>query len=177
MKKKSNRHQPVRRGSLSDLFEEHAPNLQAFLMRRVGNRIDAQDIAQEAYLRLLRVEKIELIRAPQAYLFRIADNLSKEFLIRRKRRFSTVSLDDVNEANLRSRAPTPEAQAETLSQLKNLKQILHELPPLYQAILIMRKRDGYSHAEIAQKLNISRHTVHKYLKRALTHCREKWVED
>jgi RNA polymerase sigma factor (sigma-70 family) len=46
------------------------------------------------------------------------------------------------------------------------------LPPIYQSILLMRKRDGLSHGEIAQKLGISIHTVRKYLTRAITECRK-----
>ena len=41
--------------------------------------------------------------------------------------------------------------------------ILHRLPPAHRNVLVLRKRDGMSYQEIAAELNISVHTVKKYL--------------
>lgn len=66
---------------------------------------------------------------------------------------------------------------EARAAIQRLDSILDELPPLYRAILLLRKRDGYSHAEIANRVGKSKATVHIYLTRALTRCRELWEKD
>jgi len=51
------------------LFAEHRGALQAFLFRRVPQRPDAAELAQEVYVRMLRVPDIAAIRDPGAYLY------------------------------------------------------------------------------------------------------------
>jgi RNA polymerase sigma factor (sigma-70 family) len=159
-----------------NVIEQFAPRLIRFLEMRTGNRQDAQDLAQEAYFRLCRVRDPDLIQSPESYLFRIASNLAHEFLLRRRNQPSFVELDpdqgDSDDAHGKSFSTELEAR----SEVEQLERIICELPPLYQAVLLMRKRDGYSHDEIAEKLSISPHTVHKYLSRALLRCRTLWAE-
>lgn len=143
-----------------------------YLVFRVGNESDAGDLAQEAYLRLTRVARNDLIEKPAAYLFRIAANLANEFHLRNKRAPKTVSIESV-ESSL-SDTGAFERQMEARSAIEALETLLDKMPPLYKAVLLMRKRDGLSHDEIALELNLSPHTVHKYLTRALAHCRESW---
>ena len=57
-----------------------------------------------------------------------------------------------------------------------LDAILQDRPPLYRAVLLLRKRDGYSHAEISEKLGITKTTVRTYLTRALSRCFEEWED-
>ena len=62
-----------------------------------------------------------------------------------------------------------------LDTQRQLAAILDELPPLYRAILLLQKRDGMSYVEIAKELDLSVHTVEKYLFRALALVRAaKW---
>jgi DNA-directed RNA polymerase specialized sigma24 family protein len=63
------------RGFVERLFAEHGRALQAYLSRRL--RIDAPDLAQEVYVRMLRVSDPEAIRNPQLYLYTVASNLVK----------------------------------------------------------------------------------------------------
>src|SRR5580700_6349316 len=48
--------------------------LQAFFYRRLRAKVDAADLVQEVYLRMLRVSDPEAIRSPEAYLFTVAAN-------------------------------------------------------------------------------------------------------
>ncbi len=153
------------------LFEEYGPTLLRYLSYRVGNEADASDLSQEAYLRLTRVKDIDLIEKPAAYLFRIAANLASEFHLRNKNRPQTVDLETWSEQGSDGDGDQFQRDMEARSGVKALESVLDDLPPLYKSILLLRKRDGYSHAEIAEKLDISTHTVHRYLTRALAKCR------
>ncbi len=161
---------------LCSVIETYAPRLLRFLEQRTGSGSDAQDLAQEAYFRLCRVPDPDLIREPESYLFRIASNLAHELRLRRRSQPAVVELD----RSLPELAGGDDGAFEDLledrSSIEALEAILTELPPLYRAVLLLRKRDGYTHDEIAERLGISKHTVHKYLSRALFSCRARWAE-
>ena len=158
------------------VIESVAPRLLRFLEMRTGSRQDAQDLAQEAYYRLCRVPEPELIRAPESYLFRIASNLANEHASKRRIERRHLNLDDSHEEIESAESQSFNTNLEARSEIEQLERIITDLPPLYQAVLLLRKRDGYSHQEIAEKLSISQHTVHKYLSRALLRCRTLWAE-
>src|SRR4030095_14404768 len=60
------------------LFAEHRTALEAFFHRRIRTKSDAPDLAQEVYLRMLRVSDADAIRNPELYLYTVASNLVKE---------------------------------------------------------------------------------------------------
>ncbi len=164
------------RPDLDQVFRDYTPTLLRYLTSRIGSEAEARDLAQEAYLRLTRVADGDLIRQPEAYVFRIAANLANEFLLKRRKSSETVELDTVLETGIDGDKAAFEQQLEARSSLRRLETILEELPPLYRAVLLLRRRDGLSHAEIASELNISPHTVHRYLTRALASCRAALTE-
>lgn len=161
---------------LINIVENYSPVLLKYLASRVGNLTEAQDLAQEAYLRLSRVPDADLILKPESYLFRIAANLANEFLLKRSRKMNTINLDTLTDNDGIEGEISFERHIEARSALRQLESILNDLPPLYRSILLLRKRDGFSHKEIAEKLDISPHTVHRYLTRALARCRSEWTE-
>jgi RNA polymerase sigma factor (sigma-70 family) len=152
-------------------FAQYGKALHRYLMRRLANAQNAQDLAQEAYLRLVRLEDAELVRAPQAYLFRIASNLIYELRLRQRRDPVTFDSRMVDYAAERVSDPNASEPGERINMERQLESVLAQLPPLYAAILVMKKRDGKSMEEIAKELGISIHTVKKYLFRAVAQCR------
>jgi RNA polymerase sigma-19 factor, ECF subfamily len=153
-------------------FAQHRKALQEYLMRRLSSAQNAQDLAQEAYLRLLSVEDAELVRQPHAYLFRIASNLVYEYRLRERNDVVTFNSQAVDHFAEQPQHVSLEDLGDRLNVERQLETALAQLPPLYRAILVMRKRDGLSYSEIAQALGISIHTVKKYLLRAVTQCRD-----
>lgn len=68
-------------------FRDWQRPLRQFLARRrAGCAADIDDIAQEMFLRVLRYDRSDLIDYPQAYLFKIASNVSAEWAMRSNRR-------------------------------------------------------------------------------------------
>lgn len=164
-------HLPGTGERFGSVMRHYAPRLLRFLEMRTGNPADAQDIAQEAYMRLCRVPQAELIHKPESYLFRIAFNLVGEFMLRRSKQPVTLDAETAEAVLVQGDGGRFCDQMENRSEIQMLEKALAELPPLCQAVLLLRKRDGYSHQEIAERLAISPHTVHKYLTRALLQCR------
>jgi len=157
-------------------LEDYRPRLVRYLELRTKSFADANDLAQEAYFRLCRVKHPELIRQPDSYLFRIASNLLGEFMLRKRQQGAVMELDADHDLFEGGDQGAFTDELETRSEVKKLNAILDDLPPLYRTILLMRKRDGFSHNEIAEQLSISPHTVQKYLTRAVLRCRTIWAE-
>ena len=63
------------------LFAEHSTGLRSFFLRRIRSKADAADLAQEVYVRMLRVRDLEAIRNPVSYLYTVANNLVKEHAV------------------------------------------------------------------------------------------------
>lgn len=150
-------------------------DLVRFIARRLRSVADARDLAHEAYVRLLRVKRKDLIRDPQAYLFRIAANILYEFELKRKAdaagmtRCATYELVDADSG-------LPERDVEALLAAKRIEAVLGQLSPRCRAVLILYRRDGLSYKEISAQIGISTSMVKKYLARGLRHCREHLAE-
>lgn len=161
-------------------FEQYRGGLLRYLMRRLGHAQNAQDLAQEVYLRLLRVEDVDLVRQPQAYLYRIASHVVYEFRLREEREQKYMTIDSQAMTELADRVgdPSAEEQWQTMSTERELTRLFSQLPPVEQAILLLQKRDGLSYKEVAKRLDLSIHTVKKYLFRALLRLRQAdWKDE
>lgn len=157
------------------VLEDQYDKVYGFVLRRVRNASDAQDLAQEAYSRLLGMETRQFIKQPAAYLYRIASNLTYEYARNKHRTVSLQEFEDIENIDILSSTGTEEAlddQVYNIRLLKHLEKSLKSMPKMYAAVVVLRKRDGMSHNEIAERLDISTHTVHKYLTRAMKICRE-----
>ncbi len=149
----------------------YAPLLR-YLLARVPRREDAEDLAQEAFLRLLRVPRTDLIRHPDAYLFRIAANLLLEFRLRARR--SRVLFDsDRAESAGQSLGDDhePGAVVELLADTGSLQRAIDALPLKCRTALVLHRRDGLTYAQIGAKLGVSPDMVKKYLAQAVSRCR------
>ena len=154
------------------VFTANHPALQGFLRRRVTHAWDVQDLAQEVYVRMLRIDEkgSTAIADPRAYLFTVASILVKEHAMLQKRRAAGV---DIAQVLPELAAPQGSAEDETERELRRrrIAAMLDHLPPRCKAVLLMQHRDGMSYEEIAQQLGVSTHMVKKYVVRALTLCR------
>src|SRR5262249_42088689 len=106
------------------LFAEHAGALQAFLRRRVQSQADAQDLAQEVYLRMLRVPDQEAIRNPVLYLYTVANNLAKEQAVIDRRRASNIDVEDVEAHEQLQRLPAFDGELDQAQRTARLLVVL-----------------------------------------------------
>jgi len=153
---------------LGRLFETEAPRLLRRL-RRFRGRIDAEEVVQAAFARMLELEASE-IEEPRAYLARVTRNLAVDELRRNGRTVSSLvgggNLEDV----ALSGELTPEAMLIEGERFAHMLGVVLALPEKERQALIWFKLKRLSHAEIAQRLGVSRHSVPRYLSRALAKC-------
>jgi RNA polymerase sigma factor (sigma-70 family) len=147
--------------------------LRAYLNKRMRSRLDAEELAQEVYLRLLRVPDLKAVRNPEAYLFTIAGNLLKEHGSKQLRRGLAVQPDDpAVEAQL-SELRCPAEELDRQRRVLRLATVLQELSPKCRAVVALHFWQGLSYEEVAARLGCSPHNVKKYVCQALAHCRRR----
>lgn len=155
------------------LEKQHGHRLRRFLASRLRHRIaDVPDLAQEVFLRLLRVDRHETIRSSEAYLYTIAFHVLHQHALRRSAIPESVDIAALMDEMESAPDTDPLAQAETRQQMEELQAALNGLSPKAQAVLLLHRRDGYSLEEIAAKLGFSRANAAKYLGKALLHVRQ-----
>jgi RNA polymerase sigma factor (sigma-70 family) len=155
------------------LFTEHGGALQAFLYRRVRRHPEAAELAQEVYLRMLRVADMSAIRNPEAYLYTVASNLAKEHSRQESRDSRALDVDDPRVQEQLAELPAFAGELDTEQRTRRLREVLRQLPAKCQAAVVLQYWDGLSYEEIAQRLGVSTHMVKKYLSQALVHCRRR----
>jgi RNA polymerase sigma-70 factor (ECF subfamily) len=157
------------------LAHDYGVDLIRFIAKRVRTLADARDLAQEAYVRLLRMQRKDLIRHPRAYLYRIAANILYEFELKRKADVAGLARW-TDEQRVEGEFGHAERDAEELSLHARLDTVLGELSPKCRAVLILHRRDGMTYEEIGAQIGISASMVKKYLSQGLRHCRERLAE-
>ncbi|MBL8267500.1 RNA polymerase sigma factor [Steroidobacter sp.] len=152
----------------STAFQRYEAQLHRFLARRLARPHDVDDLAQEVFMRLARIEKPELIRKPQAYLLSIAANLVYEFRLRGQKEHEQVTYDSATVEQVAEHVADPSVRdnAEDLDLQRRLDRALEQLPPMQRAVLLLVKRDGYSHKEVAKKTGLNVRTVERYVMEA-----------
>jgi len=155
---------------ISRLFISHREAIISFLIQRVRCPETAQDLSQEAYIRLLRQETVAHADNLTGYLFRTAERLAIDFLRHHQRTAqNAVPLDEA--------LPCPNIQPEPLAILRQQCEILLDaiasLPIQCRQIFLLRKIDELSYGEIAAQLAISEKTVQRHLVKAMLHCHSR----
>jgi len=154
-------------------FSQHGKALEAFFRRRIRIVPDAPDLAQEVYVRMLRVKDADAIRDPELYLYTVANNLVKENALADSRRSACEDIDDFAIQEQLGQLPSFDGDIDTEVRSERLREVLAQLSPKCLAAVVLQYRDGLSYQEIGARLGISTHMVKKYISQALRHCRRR----
>ncbi|MBB3104479.1 RNA polymerase sigma factor [Azomonas macrocytogenes] len=154
------------RERLLSAFIEHRDALLGYLRHRFGSPSLAEDLAQETWLRLARHTPEQNVVNPRAYLFRIATNLGTDHQ-RHQGMDIEVQLEDELVAQIPAQGVDPAWEVQSRDELEHLLHVVDSLPPRCREIFILCRVDGLSHAQIAERLNISKSTVVAQMVKAL----------
>ena len=162
----------VKHSFVAGVALKYGDRLRRYLSQRLRNVADAPDLAQEVFLRLMRVEHHETIRSPEAYLFTVASHVLHQHTLLQSTRPKSVDISELfSELQLTSN-DDPAAQADIDQRLEILQHSLKQLPPKISTTLMLHRFGGLSIEEIGVHLGVSRPTAKKYLARALSHVRD-----
>lgn len=144
------------------------------LMHRGRTKHDADDLVQEAWLRLACYQREQPVDRPEAFLMRTALNLSIDAHRGRGRRGSEVVLED---AVLVDTTPSAEAVVLSRERISRLSVGLGRLDGRTRAIFLAHRLDGMGYQEIARQHGLSVSSVEKHIAKAmllLTGWMEGW---
>ncbi len=153
------------------LVERHQRRVYALAWRIVRNDADAEDIAQEAFLRAFRaLPTVDLSRPFAHWLLRITTNLGLDYHRRRKARPELVGpppgADDSWEPSAPAPGPGPDRAVEDRESGERMDALLAEMPPHYRAVISLRYVEDLSYDEIASLLGLPLGTVKAQIHRA-----------
>ena len=150
------------------LFDEQSQPLLKFLISRFHDREDAAEIAQEAWLRIYRLDNPETLRNPRAFLFQTASNLAIDRLRRGglEKRYHDKEADEPMPI-----APSAERDVAAQQDLAHIERALGELPLKCRQAFVMHRAHGVPYPVIADSLGVSVSMVEKYIIKALKHFR------
>jgi RNA polymerase sigma-70 factor (ECF subfamily) len=160
---------PTRDVWLEGIVQRNDSDLKRYLSQRVGNRAEVEDLSQEIYLRLLRIERKDLIRSPEALLFRLASNAVYEWrlLARNRLPHGPTELD-----GLEALECEPSADIWRAELAHALTAALANLSPKCRAAVVLHRREQLTYSEVGVQLGISVAMVKKHLSQGLAFCRE-----
>ncbi len=142
-------------------YQRHVYNL---AYRMLGNAEDAEDAAQETFLRAYRaLPSFEMGRKFSSWLLSIAANLCIDIL--RRRRYAWLSLEDVS-FRLSSSFESPDGRVIRQERADQVQHLLHCLPEKYRLVVILYYWHGLSYKEIAETTGLTLNTVKTRLHRA-----------
>lgn len=149
-------------GAFELLVRRYAGQVYRIALRVCGNPADAEDVAQEVFLKLCRsLNRFQGESSFHTFLYRVTTNAALDFLRGRKRR-ETVPLEAEGNGPL-TVLPDPDAPPEEQLERRELQRAVRrgiaKLPAGQRTALALRELEGLSYAEIAAVLGLSEGTV------------------
>lgn len=162
--------QHARSDTLKEQFLAHRAMLRDAAARILGCRQRAEDVVQDAYIKVIEVSSSFEARQPLAYLHRIVRNLALDR--QRRASFESLVFACADEGlNVASEHATPEAILCKRQRLSLVACALAELPARTRHVFELYRHGGHTQREIAAQLGISTTLVNFMLRDATEHCR------
>ena len=169
---------------LVQLLTKFKPQLADYAVQIVHDRETAEDLAQEAFLRVIRAKQTYRPTAKfSTWLYTIATNLCYDYLRKHRRQVSlesvlgppTTNEDEVLGAGAmrRTQPARPDAQAEQRELVGLVEDVMQSLSPEHREVISLRIHQGLGYAEAAEKLGCSVGTVKSRMHYAMKRLRER----
>lgn len=162
--------------ALFDRFvTEQRQALLGFLGRLNANQADAEDIAQESFLSLVRYRDQEPVESWRPLLFRIALNAWNDRRRRQQTRsdLTWLSLQEVGTEQVPSSDVPHDKRISDQQELALIRDTILQLPQRCRQVYLLNRIEGMSYSEIARHCGISVKAVEKHIAKALVTLRER----
>lgn len=150
----------------SEEVHPHDSQLKSWLRGQFPAVRDVEDVVQESYLRIWKARLSRPITQTKSFLFQVARHIALD-LLRHGKRAKTDSLGDLSSLDVMTEEASP---LDVLSQREKISLVvsaLLTLPDRCRQIFILRKFEGVSQREIAERLGISERTVESQITRGM----------
>jgi len=157
------------------LVDQYQKPVFSLCYRMLGNAKDAEDAAQESFIRAYRhLKKYDQTRSFATWLLSIASHYCIDRM--RKRRLATVSMESIPAEVVADRnAPNPEKELRVNEQEALIQYLLDDLKPTDRAAVVLRYWYEYSEEEIAETLDLTVSAVKSRLYRSRRSLADAWL--
>ncbi|MDG5788070.1 RNA polymerase sigma factor SigW [Evansella sp. AB-P1] len=151
--------------AFAELVELYKDKVYQIAYRMLGNVHEAQDVAQEAFLRAyVNIESYDMNRKFSTWLFRIATNLAIDRIRKKKPDFhledQVAGTEDLTYySQIAANEELPDDQVVQLEMKAWIQEEIMELPPKYRSAIILKYMQDLSLKEISNILNLPVATV------------------
>lgn len=156
--------------AFAEIYAYFAPRIKGFLMRGGASAEEAEDLAQDAMVKVLRKAKLfdPAKAAASTWIFTIARNARIDAI----RRASRADLDPDEPALTPEEAPRADHICELNDQSARIREALGKLPPDQQEVMRLHFYEDEPHSVIAEKLGLPLGTVKSRLRLAFEKVRK-----
>ena len=151
-------------------MDELATPLVRYLARKVPNNEDANDLAQEALLRMHKFQQSRQLDNARAFLYKTANNLVVDKIRREKVHDKYVSFEMLPEQSDEDNdkfAPSAERTVSAEEELAQIYKVVDKMPEKVRRAFLMHRGKDMSYNEIASEMSVSTSMVEKYIIQAL----------
>ncbi len=153
------------------VFVKFQRSLLRYLRGLLARREDAEDVAQDTYVRLVGTAKGERSEMHiRALMFRAATNLAYD---RFRQRRTRGRQDDAELAGLPDETPQAERLVAMAQAAAIVERTLLQLPPRCRQVFLLRTSHEWSYEAIAERLGVSKRTVEREMQAALDACQRQ----
>ena len=147
--------------AFGQLIDRYAPVIVNLAYRMVGNRAEAEDLAQEAFLAAFKA--LSTFRSDarfSTWLYRIAANKCKDWLRVKRPGMGQQDVDIAETLDSHiAEDQTPERLLSQQQVAQQLEQAIQRLPPLYREAFVLKHVEGLSYEEMEEILGVNRDTL------------------
>jgi len=159
----------IKENTLHNSFMAVRQTMLRVISRMVPPR-EVEDIVQETYVRICKIEKKDAIKQPRSFLLKMAKNVAMDHLKRSEVKL-VDTLDDMDEfEHFVSADDAIYQQVATDEEFSQYCQAIRQLPLQCRKVFVLKKIYGYSQKEIVKKLSISENTVEKHIALGVKRC-------
>ena len=144
----------------------HEPLVRARLARVYMADLDVDDVVQEMYARILSAPALEMVRYPRQYAIQTAKGIIIDHL-RRSRVVSIISGESLEQLDVALPEVSAEDRLEFQGEIQEVANALAHIPETYRETLILRRVEGLSQRETAQRLGVTEKMAEYYLARSV----------
>ncbi|PNU03049.1 hypothetical protein A8V01_25180 [Novosphingobium guangzhouense] len=154
-----------------EIYGAHRSALISYAERIAGNRAEAEDVVQDAWLHLRQALDRDKLRDPVPYLYRIVRNLAIDGRRKAGRQARHVADEAVADlAEIADDAPSPDVVVSAQVELRCVERALASLPERQRIAIEMYRLGDFKLREIAERLNISISLAHLLIVKGLAEC-------
>ena len=158
-------------------MDELATPLIRYLAKKVPNNEDANDLAQEAFLRMHKFQQSKNLKNARAFLYKTANNLVVDQIRRAKvhdKYLSSEMLPEHSDEDEDKFAPSAERTVSAEQELDKIYEIVDEMPVKVRRAFLLHRGKDLSYSEIASEMDVSMSMVEKYIMQALKLIRQEF---